>query len=314
MDPQNVTINSSLANETSTVIAATIPHVADSVLIAVGTTIAAFGFIGNTFTVAKIISDRFLHKVVYTAVACLAVADILCIVLLCVRLCLGKNFNDVSDDAKIITLSVSSCVVCSSAIHTIILSAIRYGMIVHPITTRYELSSAKVIMTSLIGWIISILIGCCYAYYNVLFYAKKISEEFDALVQVSFVISILLIPIIFFVVFYILEYRALKHSMLMTINQNKRRLTSMIKLVLLMYVVCLTPYVVTDVFRLVQLRHKLLSQETYKLHTSYLLPVAKVFYILVPSINPFIYFVYAKPWENNPCVSYNSIDRSQSTM
>lgn len=125
--------------------------------------IASFGFVGNLATIAKIVHDLNLHTPTFTAIGCLAMADVLSIV--------NLNFIIVTNNEKFaetwIILMRSFFYYMfywSSSGHVLLLSIVRYLLTVHPLQSRRYLTVALIALFSLVVWLISFLFGVIKTY------------------------------------------------------------------------------------------------------------------------------------------------------
>ncbi|XP_061195782.1 histamine H2 receptor-like [Saccostrea echinata] len=270
----------------------------DDLILIISAVILIFGVVGNIVTFFKIVLNKSLRRPVPISIACLAVADFWSLSLQFIRIPLAQCDNFPNLSVKQNLLNCTLAVTNSSAMHIILMAAIRYGLIVHPLQMRCRLTSRKVIVCSCISWVISLVLGFIYGIYNRKYYSQEVKEKTDAFVQLSIALYFLLVPITFFLIFYIMELRAMKRSLqLRRTLKSIKYISRMITVILILYVVFISPYVIADIFRVLYYNRILGVIENNEIYDNVILriySVAQIIILLNYAVNPFIYFLYRR--------------------
>ncbi|XP_061195740.1 C-C chemokine receptor type 5-like [Saccostrea echinata] len=257
--------------------------------------ILIFGFIGNLVTASKVIIEKKLHRPVPVCISCLAIADLLTLCFQYIRVPLSHCRVDISISTRETLMTITAVVVHSSAMHIILLALVRYGLIVHPFTMKYCLTSGKVVIASLLSWLLSLVIGLVYGWYNRQYYKGHVDENTDSIVQLAIALYILIVPICFFVSLYVAEMNVMRKSLLPEKSFYIKKISKMISLIMVSYIAFLAPYVIADSLRLLYMK-KILSMDKGRFETmkNVMFNLARVFILLNYSINPFVYFLFIR--------------------
>lgn len=267
----------------------------DVLILVITTLIFLFGFIGNLITASKVIIEKKLHKPVPVCISCLAIADLLTLCFQYARVPLSHCRIEVSISTRETFLNLTAIMVHSSAMHIILLALIRYGLIVHPFTMKYWLTSGKVVIASLLFWLLSLAIGLLYGLYNRQYYLGNIDEHTDAIVQLTIALYILIVPICFFASLYVVEIKVMRKSLLPEKSFYIKKISKMISLIMVLYIAFLAPYVIADSLRLLYMKEILsMDQRRFETMKNVMFNLARLFILLNYSINPFVYFLFIR--------------------
>lgn len=269
----------------------------DVLILVITTLIFLFGFIGNLITASKVIIEKKLHKPVPVCISCLAIADLLTLCFQYARVPLShcRIIIEVSLSTQETCLNLTAIMVHSSAMHIILLALVRYGLIVHPFTMKYWLTSGKVVIASLSFWLLSLAIGLLYGLYNRQYYLGNIDEHTDAIVQLTIALYILIVPICFFASLYVVEMKVMRKSLLPEKSFYIKKISKMISLIMVLYIAFLAPYVIADTLRLLYMKEILyMDQRRFETMKNVMFNLARVFILLNYSINPFVYFLFIR--------------------
>lgn len=267
----------------------------DIVVLLITTLILLFGFTGNLVTATKVILDKRLHKPVPVCISCLAIADLLTLSFQYARVPLSHCRIEVSIPTREALLTITAIMVHSSAMHIILLSLVRYGLIVHPFAMKYWLTSGRVVIASLSFWLLSLLIGLLYGFYNRQYYKGEIDDNTDSIVQLAIALYILIVPICFFVTLYAAEMNVMRKSLIPEKTIYIKKISKMISLIMVSYIAFLAPYVIADCLRLLYMKQILsIDKENFETMKNVMFNIARVFILLNYSINPFVYFLFIR--------------------
>lgn len=270
----------------------------ESLILIMAVVIWVLGVIGNTATFFKIVLNKRLRRPVSVSIACLTVADFCSLCLQFIRVPISQCFFLTSVGVKMIVLDITAVAIHSSTMHIIILAAIRYSLIVYPFHTKWRLTSGKVIASSGVSWAISVCLGISYGIYNRKYYNETIDKQTDAIVQLLIGLYVLLVPVTFFVIFYIKELQTMKKSLLpKRTSKSIKSVSKMIWIILILYCVFILPYVVADLCRVLYLHNVLGDSGDGTVYKSVVFPiysVAQITVLLNYTVNPFIYFLFSR--------------------
>lgn len=256
------------------------------------------GVIGNIVTFFKIVLNKRLRRPVSVSIACLTVADFCSLCMQFIRIPISQCFFLSSIIVKMIVLDITAVSIHSSTMHIIILAAIRYCLIVYPFHTKWRLTSGRVLASSVLSWGISVCLGISYGVYNRKYYNKVIDKQTDAIVQLLIGLYVLLVPVTFFVIFYIKELRTMKKSLLpKRTSKSIKSISKMIWMILILYCVFILPYIVADLCRVLYLHNVFGGSGAATMYKSVVIPiysVAQITILLNYTVNPFIYFLFSR--------------------
>ena len=269
----------------------------DLVILVITSLIFLFGFIGNLITASKVIIERKLHKPVPVCISCLAIADLLTLCFQYARVPLSHCHivTMISVSSRETFFTLTAIMVHSSAMHLILLALVRYGLIVHPFSMKFWLTSGKVVISSLTFWLLSLVLGLLYGLYNRQYYMGNIDEHTDAIVQLAIALYILIVPICFFVCLYVAEMNVMKRSLLPEKSFYIKKISKMISLIMALYIAFLAPYVMADLLRLLYMKEILsMGKKNFETMKNVMFNLARVLILLNYSINPFVYFLFIR--------------------
>jgi hypothetical protein len=120
--------------------------------------IGSLGLVGNLCTIIKIWSDKKFHTPTFAAIVCLAFADFLSLIR-CYFSFYANVYEYLGDNVLgfYVFDIVNLMVFTSSMGHMVLLSVVRYLIIVHPLQSKIHLSVLVVTLWSLTLWIISFI-------------------------------------------------------------------------------------------------------------------------------------------------------------
>ncbi|XP_060585689.1 melanocyte-stimulating hormone receptor-like [Ruditapes philippinarum] len=251
-------------------------------------TLFIIGIVANVFVITRVIRDRKLHDPTFVAIAALAIAD-----LLFLTLNLTTSFERV-----ILSVTCSSPVIISSPYyilksifwfsantHVALLAVLRYITLAYPLRTNAFLTIKKVIISSVVVWMIGIIItGSLTTLIGARIILAGRSQEFLLFLW----LSVYFLPLIITCVLHILKIFLVKGSITVTTTESTRmsiqRMSKIVVVVIVMAAVLPLP-------RLIHKCLKLAGRDVYppsdfRTHFG---EIADCLFLINNFINPFIY-------------------------
>lgn len=252
--------------------------------------VGATGVFSNGMVLAVVGREKRLHTVTYTSISCLALADFVYITSRFARdnmrfwysekTEISVNFSRACD-----TLSISGA--CASILHVILLSMLRYYIVVHPLKSHVWLTVRRVKLVSLGVWFLAIAIASFYVYAVVINGRVNIQLAKFTNLAVTIVMSVL--PIVLIGTLHILKARTLLRSLAACRKSTVRRMSRMVTLIITTFMVTTLPSSVADCIKIAYM-----ESGTLQVHMHWLIVlqyVGRLGLYINFTINPFIYLV-----------------------
>ena len=254
--------------------------------------IFAFGFIGNIATVAVIACWKKLHTPTFTMIACLAVSDAYSLLehlmwnytnlLYILWNCMGVR-QEVLD----ITYNLMGILGrLSAGTQLCLLASIRYMAIVHPLKFQATLTTKRVVVMSVCGWVIVVVFSTFST-----FLASYIIRIYTKQLLFYAVLNSLncLIPASVFITLHCLKVKAISRSPTLSSNSSSR-MNVVVALVLVIYVLTASSVVINQLYIYV-------TEYAYYIMNKLTL----LSFIVNCAVNPFIYFISSPPFIQIVC-------------
>lgn len=252
-------------------------------IVILATCVSLVGIIANGAVLATIFRTGRLHKPVFMGFAALALADFLYLIFNTFFVHLHWFFPD-NKGSETATNVLSVIVVTSafsSASHVTFLSVQQYFMIAHPLSSLAKQTNRTVFIASLTVWIVCTIPSSFYIY------AVRISNDpvLGRLVNFSVTIIVTFLPIIIILICHFLKLKALRESVMNNRQSTRDRMSKVVSVVILTYLVTTLPINIHDTIKLAG---------KIELSTVYFI-IYRIAFILLHlnfTINPFIYFLF----------------------
>jgi hypothetical protein len=183
---------------------------------------------------------------------------------------------------ELISAGVGMVVVQSSCLHVVLFAYVRYALLVHPLWSRFAITSERVVYASMAVWAVSLVLGTLYGIFGLI-----ITRKFDILileiVYISYLIAATMIPI---AILHVLKIHRLKKSRTHECTLITKRMTLISGVVILVQIVTMVPVAVKVIVLLYQGMPT--NSDVTDLIVHLMLSVGN-------SINPVIYFMMSKP-------------------
>lgn len=279
--------------------------------------IAVCGIAANGIVLTIVAQNSRLHRPTFTAIAALALADFLFLAFRYTRHILQGYFRNIitSEAMKVIKF------VCdlggltaggSSIIHVILLSLLRYYIVVHPLKSHIVVTNRKILLVSLAVWVFSAFNGWFYLYAVLI--NRKNDLQMSKITNVTVTLVMSIAPLIIIVFFHVLKARKLSQSIAACKLHATKRMSQIVTFVIVSYVVTTTPANVRDVILISWGPSKDTWMAVYGL-------VGRLLLFTNYAINPFIYFVHSPQFKKyiNCCrgaraMHYVSTNRTLTSM
>ncbi|XP_055998674.1 neuromedin-U receptor 2-like [Ostrea edulis] len=247
------------------------------------------GCVGNVLTIFSIFRDKNLKTPTYILIACMAIADLSAIIVRFIILLWNVFLPDVlpmPEEFELISAGVGMVVVQSSCLHVVLFAYVRYTLLVHPLWSRFAITSERVVYASLAVWGLSFFLGTLYGMFGLV-----ITKEFDILVleivYISYLITATMIPI---AILHVLKIHRLKKSRTHECTMITKRMTLISGIVILVQIAAMVPVAVKVIVLLFQGMPN--NSDVTDLIVHLMLSVGN-------SINPVIYFMMSKPQQRH---------------
>lgn len=252
-------------------------------IVIIVTCVSLVGIIANGAVLVIIFRTRRLHKPVFMGFAALALADFLYLIFNTFLVHLHWFFPDNKGSetaANVLGVIVLTCAF-SSASHVAFLSVQQYFMIAHPLSSLAKQTNRTVFIASLTVWIVCTFPSSFYIY------AVKMSNDplLGRLVNFSVTIIATFLPIIIILICHFLKLKALRESVMNNRQSTRDRMSKVVSVVILTYLVTTLPINIHDTIKLAG---------KIELSTAYFV-IYRIAFILLHlnfTINPFIYFLF----------------------
>lgn len=252
-------------------------------IVILATCVSLVGIIANGAVLATIFRTRRLHKPVFMGFAALALADFLYLIFNTFFVHLHWFFpdNKGSETAANVLSVIVVTSAFSSASHVTFLSVQQYFMIAHPLSSMAKQTNRTVFIASLTVWIVCTIPSSFYIY------AVRISNDpvLGRLVNFSVTIIVTFLPIIIILICHFLKLKALRESVMNNRQSTRDRMSKVVSVVILTYLVTTLPINIHDTIKLAG---------KIELSTVYFI-IYRIAFILLHlnfTINPFIYFLF----------------------
>ncbi|XP_071123181.1 adrenocorticotropic hormone receptor-like [Mytilus edulis] len=247
--------------------------------------LAAFGFISNLLVFILIWIDKNLNNPIYIGIQLLSIPDSIVLSIRFLWIAIPSIDYKSRDTSRLLAVSVvvmaiylTSCV--SSAAHVLLLAVQQYLLIAHPIKSRLWITRRKTVISSMVLWTITAIIMVPYIYLIYVNHDYKIETSIfnDVYTAIYYVV-----PIAILLTLHVLKTKALRSSLL---NRDAalKRVSRMISLVILSYVITTAP---TNVKGVLELSYCTMIDEWYIVFGH----IGNILLFLNYTINPYIYFL-----------------------
>ena len=269
----------------------------------VGVSIFVLGVIGNILTVVVICCSKKLHTPTFTMIACLAVSDTFSLLMFflmsytntiyLVYFCTGMKI----EHSTILLTVMPFQGRLNAGTQLCLLASVRYMAIVKPLWFRVHITTKKVVIMSVFGWIFVFIFSLvCAIFEEYVFTSRsKVCNIYRFMNFVSFII-----PTSIFIILHCLKLRALRRSPSLN-NKSLVRMNVVMTLIVMIYILSSASMAI---------------KRAINCFESSFLELTSIAVLLNCAINPLIYFFASPPILNRLrhvckrciCTGNNSIE------
>ncbi|OWF38228.1 thyrotropin-releasing hormone receptor-like [Mizuhopecten yessoensis] len=257
--------------------------------------IALIGIITNLIVVFVIVKDSRLRRPTFIAIVALSLSDFTFLLFRYIRYVVMGYFRDlisahVMKTIKFVCDLVGLTAGGSSIMHVLLLSVLRYYIVVHPLKSHIAITNKRIILVSLCVWVFSALNGWFYLYAVIINRENDLQMSKVTNITITLVMSILPLATILF--FHVLKARTLKDSLAACKLNATKQMSQIVTFVIVTYIVTTTPANTRDIL-VISWGH---SKETWMMVFG---QIGRLLLFMNYAINPFIYFVHSPQFRKN---------------
>lgn len=256
-----------------------------------GTIISVCGIIANFVVLCLVSCDISLHKPTFVCIACLSVTDVVFLIARYIRYTVTLYFfYQMPFRALAILLFVCNIIsitsLIASIIHVIMLSYMRYLVVVHPIKSHLWITNRRVVVSSTV--ISVICIGFGFYYMHAVIFNKNKDPLLAAQSNSGISLIIAIVPFTLILLFHILKANRLKKSLAVCKTKTVKQMSATLTLVLVAFLLTTLPINIVDIMKISFGYNR--SRENWFLIFG---QIARLLLLCNHSINPIIYFVHS---------------------
>ncbi|XP_056001310.1 thyrotropin-releasing hormone receptor-like [Ostrea edulis] len=262
----------------------------------ISTILLVIGVAGNTIIIILVSTRKELRTPTFTAIACLSVADLLC---LCSRYVYTINAikHFMEYQAWSMYGTVTFYFLHSANFHIMLIAYLRYVFITKPLRS-VNITTKSVLKMSGGVWFAGILTGSLYCLTIVLELYENITVEHSSVLQVIFYIYVTFVPFLLIVVLHIIKIFKLNKMGHLSTGKHlsiSRKMSLMLFIVILIYILSTTPMLATMILYLIcmSIDYRLaVCQISFFYYT---VSVVSLCLLLNNAVNPLVYFFFSPP-------------------
>lgn len=248
------------------------------------------GIISNGMVLVTVGREKRLHTVTFVSISCLALADFVYVASRFARDTTKIWYRGSDDFIRNFTVvcdlfSVSGA--CASIFHVILLSVLRYFLVVHALKSYVLITLKKVKLVSFITWLVSFAIGSFYLYAVILNGRQYVQLAKVTNLTVTVVMSVL--PIVLIGTLHVFKARTLLRSLATCRKSTVRRMSRIVTLIITAFVITTLPSSVADCIKIALLESD--GRVVRREWLSVLQYVGRLGLYINFTINPFIYLL-----------------------
>ena len=266
--------------------------------------VSIVGLFANGITVFVIGYNRKLHRPTFTAIAALSLCDFTFLFFRYSRYIIhgyfGKSMGmETYIIFRIVCDSAGIAAGAASVITMVLLSVMRYVMIVHPLWSHVNTTNKKVMLISGIVWFVGCLISAFYTYTVVI--NGRHDQKTAKVVNITLTLLISILPLVIIIVLHVFKARTLRASLAACRRNTTKQMSKIVTIVIIAYIVTTTPANVGDILIIAGYNRWQFWMIIYG-------HIGRLLLFLNYTINPFIYFVHSQQFKK-----YVNCFRSKST-
>lgn len=251
------------------------------------------GFIGNLTTCLVIIFSRKLHTPTYTAIALLALSDLLALTVRYVDT-FYDLYMDVFFDVYYIIWGFVYFAIHASCAHIVLLFYVRYRLVVSPLLSLSRFKPARVLRISCFLWALSIIFGYsygCFSYYVDVAEtrSKPVTLSTAYIVDGVIALSLMVLPICIIMLFHFKKFVIIRLSNSSSAVRLSNQMTIIVAMIIVIHCASILPFCLYAWLEV----YLQIKKEALAIDTKLFRDISIAMFFLNHTINPIIYFVWS---------------------
>jgi hypothetical protein len=260
----------------------------------ISTILLVMGVVGNAIVIIAVSTRKVLHTPTFSAIACLSVADLLC---LCSRYVHTINdMHSVMGNQGWYMYSIVTFYFLHSAnFHIVLLAYLRYAFLAKPLQSL-NITTKSVLKMSGGVWLVGILVGSLYGFGTM--YLEGYSTYLSFVFEITFGIYITFVPFLLIVVLHVLKIVKLRQMRYLSQEQPlsiTSKMSAMLFILIVTYILSTIPVIVNMILHLVCFLIDFRVTQCQFFFSYYNISVTALFLLLNNALNPLIYFFFSPP-------------------
>ncbi|XP_056001307.1 melanocyte-stimulating hormone receptor-like [Ostrea edulis] len=262
----------------------------------ISTILLVIGVIANTIVIILVLARNELRTPTFTVIACLSVADLLC---LCSRYVVGiyatKHF--MGYQAVLMYATITFYFLHSANFHIVLIAYLRYVFITKPLES-VKITTKSVLKMSGGVWFAGILTGSLYCLRIVLELHDNITFKDGSVLEIIFCIYVTFVLFLLIVVLHIIKIFKLKNTGHLSSGQHSsisRKMSLMIFIIIVIYLLSTTPILVGIILYFICISIDYSIAVCPISFYYYAVSVSSLCLLLNNAVNPLIYFFFSPP-------------------
>lgn len=252
--------------------------------------ICIVGIVANFVAILTICLDKKLHRPTFAAICCLSFSDFVFMLSRYIKYILHTYCKQMMSKSTYVAVvrtmdALGLARGKSSIAHIVLLSILRYVVVVHPLQSNIWVTNKRIITASGITWFV-VSGSTMYFMYAVGTFQEKPNLKLAQVSNIAITAIWSFLPVIVIISFHIMKAKQLEKSLSACTGKTIHRMSKMVTLIVIAFVVTMTPINIKDILEISFGFHKEEWFVVYR-HISRLLLFANY------TVNPFIYFVHS---------------------
>lgn len=272
------------------------------------------GMAANIIVISVIVKDQRLHRPTFFLICSLAGADFTFLFTRLPRYIMRFFADDTNLETYRYTRLVLDIVGLfagsASVIHIVVMAALRYFIVVHPLRSHVCLTNIRVFLTSICVWTFAFGTSAWYSYGLIALGLK--SKVFQ---YTNFVITVFysVLPMLLIALLHFFKARELLISLSECSSTTVRNMSRVVTVVIVCFLITTTPANVVDIL-VISFGYRYSETKTFFV----LSQVSKIMLHLNFTANPFIYFAHSSQFQKSIkrccCPCHRQTDSNNTTL
>ncbi|XP_056001312.1 allatostatin-A receptor-like [Ostrea edulis] len=290
---------SSLLNYSNATVQPALETISDSLwalITIISTIFLVIGVIGNTIVIILVSTRKGLRTPTFTAIACLSVADLLCV---CSRYVFTINGirNVMGYQFWNMYITVTFYFLHGANFHIVLIAYLRYVFITKPLQS-VKITTKSVLKMSGGVWFAGILTGSLYCLMILLEMHDNITAKDGSVLEMIFCIYVTFVPFLLIVVLHIIKIFKLNKTGHLSSGQHlsiSKKMSLMIFIIIVIYLLSTTPMLTGIIIYFLCISIDFKPAVCHIFFSYYTVSVVSLCLLLNNAVNPLIYFFFSPP-------------------